>query len=334
MNGRVVPRGFLALFFLPVLLLLLAACVFEDDDVVDFDATAFAQQMGPTWTAQAATQASMAAATQTQVAQWTVEANATLTAAASKESLTETAVWLGETATTIAYMTEVWGTPTPSATATATPMATATPTASATPAGITQLLLEDPAGDAYNCAGGPGDVLALQPFLLDARQASISSDQQNVIARVSFDPAVGDLDQSVAQTGQFWNLTLAGYDPDDLLPPADPAVYAAALGNFGFAVLRQGNQIIGRGYDYDDGEWLAETLNEGVGFQFEGNSATLTVASTLMPDEGQFRLEVGYSQTQCDEVGSNGGPIIYFIKTSDPNYAFYFEQRETWTGEP
>ena len=278
----------------------------------------------------------MAGATQTMAAQWTAESNATLTAAASKEALTETAVWLGQTATTIAYMTEVWGTPTPSATATATatPMATATPTASATPAGITLLLLEDPAGDAYNCVVGPGDVLTLQPFLLDARQASISSDQQNLIARVSFDPAVGDLDQSVAQTGQFWNLTLAGYNPLEPLPPADPAVYAAALGNFGFAVLRQGNQIIGRGYDYDDGEWLAETLNEGVTFQFDGNSATLTVASTLMPDEGLFRLEVGYSQTQCDEVGSNGGPIIYFIKTSDPNYAFYFEQRDAWTGGP
>ena len=330
MNGRVVPLGYFALSFLLILLPFLAGCIFEDDDTPNFEATAFALQMGPTWTAEAATRTRMAGAMQTTEAQWTAEANATLTAAASKESLTETAVWLGETATTIAYMTEVWGTPTPSATAAATPTLTANPT----PAGIAQLLLEDPAGDAYNCAGGPSDLLALQPFLLDVRQASISSDQQNVIARVSFDPAVGNLDQSVAQTGQLWNLTLAGYDPDDLLPPADPAVYAAALGNFGFAVLWQGNQSIARGYDYAGDEWLAETLSEGVTFQFDGNSATLTIASTLMPDEGQFRLEVGYSQTQCDEVGSNSGPIIYFIKQSDPNYAFYFEQLDAWTGGP
>jgi hypothetical protein len=269
-------------------------------------------------------------------AQWTVEANFTLTAAASKESLTETAVWAGETATTIAYMTEVWGTPTPSATATATPtpMATPTPTASATPAGIAQLLLEDPAGDAYTCAAGPDGVLNLQPFLLDVRQAAISSDGQNLIARVSFDEGVGDLGQSVQQTGRLWAVTLAGYDRIDVLPPADPEVYAAALGNFGFAVFWQGGQTAARGYDYVDGEWVAETLSEGVIFQFDGNSATLTVAGTLMPDEGQFRLEVGYDQTQCDEVGSNGGPIIYFLKTSDPNYAFYFEQLDDWTVEP
>src|SRR5690606_34250363 len=122
------------------------------------------------------------------VAQWTAEANATLTAAASKEALTETAVWLGETATTIAYMTAVWGTPTPSATATATPMATPTPTTNAPPTGITQLLLDDPAGDVYNCAAGPNRVSNLQPFLLDAQQVLITSDGQNLIAQVSFNP--------------------------------------------------------------------------------------------------------------------------------------------------
>ncbi|MCI0576373.1 MAG: hypothetical protein L0332_28205 [Chloroflexi bacterium] len=94
MNGRVVPLGFLALFLLFVLLPFLAAC--EDYGTPNV----------------------MAAATQTIAACWTSEANATLTAATAKDALTETAVWAGETATTIAFMTEVWGTPTPSATAT------------------------------------------------------------------------------------------------------------------------------------------------------------------------------------------------------------------------
>ncbi|MCI0576374.1 MAG: hypothetical protein L0332_28210 [Chloroflexi bacterium] len=58
----------------------------------------------------------------------------------------------------------------------------------------------------------------------------------------------------------------------------------------------------------------------------------MTIASTTMPDEGQFRLEVGYNQAQCDEVGSNGGPVIHFIKQSDPNYVFYFQQLDAWTG--
>lgn len=334
MNGRNSLFGSLALFFLLTLLPILACDIGfgddEDPDPLVIQMTVAAER---TVTAVAA---ATAAPQQTTQAQWTAEANATLTAAASKEALTETAVWLGETATIIAHMTEVWGTPTPSATATATatPMATPTPTASSTPAGITQLLLDDPAGDAYNCAAGPGDVLTLQPFLLDARQAVISSDQQNLIAQVSFDEGVGDLGQSVQQTGRLWAVTLAGYDRIDLLPPADPEVYAAALGNFGFAVFWQGNQSVARGYDYEAGEWLAETVSEGVAFAFDGDSATMTIANTLLPDAGQFRLEVGYDQTQCDEVGSAGGPIIEFIKSSDPNYAFYFAQLDEWIGGP
>src|SRR5262245_34213057 len=103
MNGRVTPLSSFALFLLLVLLPILA-CECTDDDAPDYAATAFAQQMAPTRTAEAAT----ASARETIMAQWTAEAKATLTAAASKEALTETAVWLGETATTIAYMTEVW----------------------------------------------------------------------------------------------------------------------------------------------------------------------------------------------------------------------------------
>ena len=92
---------------------------------------------------------------------------------------------------------------------------------------------------------------------------------------------MGDLGQSVQQTGRLWVVTLAGYDRIDVLPPADPEVYAAALGNFGFAVFWQGNQTAARGYDYEDGEWLAETVSEGVAFQFDGNSATMTIVKRM-----------------------------------------------------
>lgn len=343
MNGRVVLLGYLALFSLFALLPILACDMFDDEiSEVEIQMTLAPQQ---TMTAEALPtrlmETRLFSPTLTIPAQWTAQANATLTAAASKEALTSTAVWLGETATIIAHMTEVWGTNTPTATPTptATLPATATPTASPTSpipvAGTIELLLDDPAGDVYTCMAGPSEVSALQPFLLDVRQARITSDGQNLILQVSFDEGVGDLGQSVQQTNQLWNMTLAAYDPRDPLPPADPAVYAAALGNFGFATLWLGNQNLARSYDYVNGEWIAETVAEGVAFEFDGNSATMTIAIELMPDEGLFRIEISYNQgADCDEVGSNGGPIVYFVKQSDPNYAFSFEQRDIWTGGP
>jgi hypothetical protein len=296
-------------------------------------------------TAKAAASRTAVAGTATQDAQWTAEANATLTAAATKESMTETAVWAGETATSIAFQTlNAQGSPTPlpTATPTATPSPTPDAPATATAAAratvvagyLTELLSDDPPADVYACAQGPDAIGTLHPFLLDVRQLFVTSDGDNMIVEAAFDPAVGDLGQAVARTNALWIFAISAYDPSQPLPAADPNAWAADKGNVGFTYAQQGTQSILRSFHYVDGAWQAETIVDGMTFVFGGsgvrlggaNSARLFVSKDLLPAAGQFSLEL-YNGELCDRAGVNGGPTIGFLAndaSSANSYLFAF----------
>ncbi|MCI0394829.1 MAG: hypothetical protein L0332_08515 [Chloroflexi bacterium] len=186
-----------------------------------------------------------------------------------------------------------------------------------------------PESDGYDCVTGLMLDAAATPPEANIQNAVFTSDQNNVIFQVGFEPGL-DLAAAVGSRNEPWQIFVGINDPQYPLPLDDPAVYGDNFQNLSFNFIWSGNTglVLRMMSQLRDGQWTTTQDPPGVAGQFGGYTATLTIPTSVLPEEGTLYVNISSGSTVCNNAGAaEQGPAIGFRKSDEqPPFSILWDQ--------